>query len=88
MAAKSSAKAKIGVLGASGYTGSELFRLLLRHPNVELALPTAAGRAGPDVHPVLPPRARLEDPRRSRGPGARGLRCLPRCLWHFCRFQR
>ena len=29
---ESAAKAKIGVLGASGYTGSELVRLLLRHP--------------------------------------------------------
>ena len=28
------AKAKIGVLGASGYTGAELLRLLLRHPRV------------------------------------------------------
>ncbi len=25
-------KAKIGVLGASGYTGAELVRLLIRHP--------------------------------------------------------
>ena len=25
-------KAKIGVLGASGYTGAELVRMLLRHP--------------------------------------------------------
>ena len=32
-----SAKAKIGVLGASGYTGAELVRLLLRHPHVEIA---------------------------------------------------
>ena len=32
LAAKSPAKAKVGVLGASGYTGSELVRLLLRHP--------------------------------------------------------
>ena len=40
-AASSSAKAKIGVLGASGYTGSELVRLLLRHPRVEIALLTA-----------------------------------------------
>ena len=39
-------KAKIGVLGASGYTGSELVRLLLRHPHVELALLTADRRAG------------------------------------------
>jgi len=26
--------AKIGVLGASGYTGAELLRLLIRHPGV------------------------------------------------------
>ena len=41
-----SAKAKIGVLGASGYTGAELVRLLLRHPRVEIALLTADRRAG------------------------------------------
>ena len=35
------AKAKIGVLGASGYTGSELVRKLLRHPRAEIALRTA-----------------------------------------------
>ena len=29
-------KVKIGVLGASGYTGAELVRLLLRHPRVEI----------------------------------------------------
>ena len=28
------AKTKIGVLGASGYTGAELLRLLIRHPQV------------------------------------------------------
>ncbi len=40
-------KARIGVLGASGYTGAELVRLLLRHPRVEIALLTADRRAGP-----------------------------------------
>ena len=40
------AKAKIGVLGASGYTGAELLRLLLRHPQAEIALLTADRRAG------------------------------------------
>jgi N-acetyl-gamma-glutamyl-phosphate reductase len=40
------AKAKIAVLGASGYTGSELVRLLLRHPRAELALLTADRRVG------------------------------------------
>ena len=41
-----SAKAKIGVLGASGYTGAELVRLLLRHPHVDIGLLTADRRAG------------------------------------------
>ena len=54
MAAKSSAKAKIGVLGASGYTGSELVRLLLRHPHVELALLTADRSAGQEMRAVFP----------------------------------
>jgi N-acetyl-gamma-glutamyl-phosphate reductase len=56
MPAKSSAKskAKVGVLGASGYTGSELVRLLLRHPNVELALLTADRRAGQEMAQVFP----------------------------------
>ena len=40
------AKAKIGVLGASGYTGAELVRLLLRHPRVDIVLLTADRRAG------------------------------------------
>ncbi len=40
------AKAKIGVLGASGYTGAELLRLLIRHPRVEVVLLTAERRAG------------------------------------------
>ena len=29
-------KIKVGIIGASGYTGSELIRLLLLHPNIEL----------------------------------------------------
>jgi N-acetyl-gamma-glutamyl-phosphate reductase len=40
------AKAKIGVLGASGYTGAELLRLLIRHPRVDIVLLTAERRAG------------------------------------------
>jgi len=49
-----SAKAKIGVLGASGYTGAELVRLLLRHPNVEIVLLTADRRAGKPMSDVFP----------------------------------
>lgn len=47
-------KAKIGVLGASGYTGSELVRLLLRHPRAELALLTAERSAGKKMRDVFP----------------------------------
>jgi N-acetyl-gamma-glutamyl-phosphate reductase len=47
-------KAKIGVLGASGYTGAELLRLLIRHPRVEIALLTAERRAGQHMRQVFP----------------------------------
>jgi N-acetyl-gamma-glutamyl-phosphate reductase len=49
-----SAKAKIGVLGASGYTGAELVRLLLRHPHAEIVLLTADRRAGKPMSDVFP----------------------------------
>jgi N-acetyl-gamma-glutamyl-phosphate reductase len=48
------AKAKIAVLGASGYTGSELVRLLLRHPRAEIVLLTADRRAGQEMRDVFP----------------------------------
>ncbi len=49
-----SAKKTVGILGASGYTGAELVRLLLRHPRVELALLTADRRAGQAMGDVFP----------------------------------
>ncbi|MFB3102106.1 MAG: N-acetyl-gamma-glutamyl-phosphate reductase, partial [Alphaproteobacteria bacterium] len=36
---------RIGILGASGYTGVELVRLLVRHPNASIALMTANSHA-------------------------------------------
>src|SRR5262249_51793820 len=48
------AVAKVGVLGVSGYTGSECVRLLLRHPRVEIALLTADRRAGQEMRDVFP----------------------------------
>ena len=45
---------KIAVVGATGYSGEELIRLLLRHPGVELACVTSrqfAGKALGDVYP-------------------------------------
>jgi N-acetyl-gamma-glutamyl-phosphate reductase len=47
-------KAKIGVIGASGYTGAELVRLLLRHPHTQIALLTADRRAGKPMAEVFP----------------------------------
>ena len=47
-------KAKIGVLGASGYTGAELVRMLLRHPRGEIVLLTAERSAGKPMREVFP----------------------------------
>ena len=52
----SNLKLQIGIFGGSGYGGAELLRLLLMHPNVEIALVTAnehAGKAVSDVHKNL-----------------------------------
>ena len=56
-------KAKVGVLGASGYTGAELVRLLLRHPRVEIALLTADRRAGQEMREVFPQFSPFDLPR-------------------------
>jgi len=42
-------KTKVAVVGASGYTGEELIRLLLAHPNVDLAAATSRQFAGKSV---------------------------------------
>src|SRR6516165_8745623 len=52
-AADGSAKTKIGVLGASGYTGAELLRLLLCHPKAQIVLLTAERRAGKTMAEVF-----------------------------------
>jgi len=56
-------KAKIGVLGASGYTGSELVRILLCHPRAEIALLTADRRAGLEMREVFPQFAPFDLPK-------------------------
>ena len=45
---------RVGILGASGYAGAELARLLVRHPNVEIVLLTADRKAGMHVGEVFP----------------------------------
>ncbi|MEE1092280.1 MAG: N-acetyl-gamma-glutamyl-phosphate reductase [Prevotella sp.] len=47
---------KVGILGAAGYTGGELIRLLINHPEVEIVFANSesnAGNAVADVHEGL-----------------------------------
>ncbi|OVA15457.1 Semialdehyde dehydrogenase [Macleaya cordata] len=45
---------RIGVLGASGYTGSEIVRLLANHPQFGITLMTADRKAGQSIGSVFP----------------------------------
>ena len=45
-------KIKVGIFGGSGYGGSELLRILLFHPNVEIVFVTANEHAGKPVGEV------------------------------------
>ena len=55
---------KIGILGAAGYTGGELIRLLLNHPEAEIVFANSESNAGGlplstiiDSRPAHPPKA-------------------------------
>jgi N-acetyl-gamma-glutamyl-phosphate reductase len=47
-------KVKVGIVGASGYSGEELVRLLLAHPQVELTAVTSRQYAGQSLAQVFP----------------------------------
>lgn len=47
-------KYKIGIIGASGYTGNELIRLLENHPHAELTVATSRPNVGKKVCEVYP----------------------------------
>lgn len=49
-----SSKIKVGIVGGTGYTGVELLRLLVQHPDVELTAVTSRSEAGQDVHALYP----------------------------------
>ena len=61
--------ARVAIVGATGYTGSELVRLLSSHPLVEIAAITSRSRAGEafsSIHPAFrgvcdQPLSRIED---------------------------
>lgn len=53
----------VGIVGGTGYTGVELLRLLLRHPNVQVTVLTSrteAGRRVDDMFPSLRGQTELE----------------------------
>ena len=43
-------KIKIGIVGAAGYTGGELIRILLNHPNAHIAFAHSKSQAGKPVY--------------------------------------
>src|SRR5437773_1666707 len=57
---------KVAIIGASGYSGEELVRLLLSHPHVELEAVTSRQNAGQTLAQVFPKFA--------NHPGAKSLR--------------
>jgi len=45
-------KIKVGIIGGAGYTGGELIRILINHPNVEITFVNSKSSAGKAVHTV------------------------------------
>ena len=60
--AESNNKIRIGILGASGYTGGELLRLLAGHDDMTVAMLSAARRAGRSLAEVFPHLAAMQAP--------------------------
>ena len=50
---------KVGIVGATGYTGAELLRLLAQHPYAEVAVVTSRSESGAVsyTHLTLPTKA-------------------------------
>ncbi len=45
---------KVGILGATGYTGIELVKILARHPQVEIKFATSDSYAGKKLSDAFP----------------------------------
>ena len=55
-------RVRVAILGASGYTGAELLRILAHHPRVEIVAMTADRQAGKPIGAVFPHLARRSLP--------------------------
>jgi len=77
---------KVAILGGSGYTALELIRILLRHPQVEIAAVTSRQEGTPLVseqHPSLAGRIALRmEPLDAGQLVKRGIECAFGCLPH------
>lgn len=71
---------KVGILGGSGYGGSELLRILLFHPQVDVTLVTANEHAGKRVDAVHPNLTRLTELAFEAAPDPHALESLD-CLF-------
>jgi N-acetyl-gamma-glutamylphosphate reductase len=76
---------KVAVIGAAGYAGGELLRLLLQHPDVAECVATSRSQAGKPVGGTHPGLASVWDARFSGatpGEAARGRDVVFLCLEH------
>jgi N-acetyl-gamma-glutamyl-phosphate reductase len=76
---------KVAILGGSGYTALELIKILLRHPQVEIAAVTTREGTPPvaELHPSLTGRLTLRcEPFDADRLVARGVQCTFGCLPH------
>jgi N-acetyl-gamma-glutamyl-phosphate reductase len=77
---------KVAILGGSGYTALELIKLLLRHPQAEIAAITSRKEDTPliaELHPSLVGRLDLRcEPFHADRLVARGVQCVFGCLPH------
>jgi N-acetyl-gamma-glutamyl-phosphate reductase len=56
-------RVRLGILGASGYTGAELLRILAQHPGIAIKALTAEKNAGNSVAELFPHLAGMDLPR-------------------------
>ncbi|MBI4196828.1 MAG: N-acetyl-gamma-glutamyl-phosphate reductase, partial [Deltaproteobacteria bacterium] len=47
-------KIRVGIVGATGYTGEELLRILSHHPDVEIIKATSQSLAGKKISAIFP----------------------------------